>query len=258
VQYLTNMSPAPVVAIVDACGVAVARSVGITVTDSGSKLAAPIATTTNSSGVATLSTVNFPTYGYDDTLIATADAGSNVGGCDSEPGCESTGFHVYQLMQPCPANRTCTGAVGDGTTTASFNVASGTAKDTLVADTLADEPTNATCMSTSGRSQDYGSTVSFDITSRGKVVTMTLLKKYVLEISNNGTPFMDICLSVPSSAPGFTDKYGNPNVHDGLLQDCSAAVPVNDPPCINTRKKNAGNEIITFTLDPGDPKSSWF
>jgi hypothetical protein len=259
-QYDTAMSPAPVVAILDACDRAVSRSgVQITVTDSAGKLAAPLGRQTSAGGSVSLTSLTFPTWGFDDTLVATAEAGSGVAGCGGAAGCESAGFHVYQLMVPCDANKPCSGGVSDGSsTTATFKVSAGDQKDTLVADALTDEPENATCLSTSGRPQDYGATIQFDIATRGKVVTMTLLREFVNQISNNGTPFMDICLSLPPSSPGFTDKFGHENVHDGLLQDCALTTPLNDPPCINSRAKRAGNEIITFTLDPGDPKTSWY
>jgi hypothetical protein len=257
-QYDVAMSPAPVVAILDACDRAVSRAgVQITVADTAGRHG-DITASTTAAGTVTLSSLTFSTHGFDDTFVATAEAGSDVAGCGGEPGCESGGFHVYQLMVSCEVNKTCAGSVSDDTTTtASFKVAAGDQKDTLVADVLSGEPENATCLSTSGRTQDYGATIEFDIATRGKVVTMTLLREYVNEISNNGTPFMDICLSIPESAPAFIDKFGN-STHDGLLQDCALTTPLNDPPCINSRAKRAGNEIITFTLDPGDPKTSWY
>jgi hypothetical protein len=84
---------------------------------------------------------------------------------------------------------------------------------------------------------------------------MVLPKSYVLlQPTPNGTPFWDICLQ--SDAP-FTDKYGHSNVTAGFLPDCPPVLPSPVQPCVQSRNKNAGNEIMKFVLPPGDPHAAW-
>lgn len=273
VQYLTTMDPAPVVAVLDACNQPVNTSgISITITDTaGHLVGTPMSTSTGANGTVSPS-VSFNPFGYDDQLVATPDAASGVGGCGGNAYCRSTTFHVYQLLKPCSTNGTTNCSSGTlngplGETNANVNGAAGTTKDTLTVD-IGGTPNDPTCAGEAGLpasqgTTGFGETVAFDVgPTRAKQVTMTLPRTYVNQIPNNGTPFMDICLSVPPTATPFVDKFGHVvpsvdgSVTSGLLADCLTSV---DPgPCIVSRNKRGGDEIIVFNLPGGDPHTSWY
>jgi hypothetical protein len=246
-QWNSAMTPGPVFAVVDPCGVPVSSFTGnITVTDglgllsTGGQVAAV-------AGSATFSNLTFSDYGVTDTLIAAASGYTSV---TTDP------FDIVQSYVPCAAGTSCkSGTIGDtgGTTLVSINANSGPDAD-HIATTL--KGLNATGLfpgcDASGE-PPLGAVVTFTVTTRSKTVTMTLPKTYVNQIPNNGTPFMDICLDVPVGQE-FVDKAGHLTT-TGLLRDCTTTIVLD---CVSSRGKNAGNEIISFKLPPGDPHSSWF
>jgi len=221
-------------------------------------------TATAASGVATFSNITFVSdWGYTDSFTATAT------GFDSAT---SNAFSVEQVIKTCDANKTCSasGLNNSGTlnTIAGIDVGSAPSQDTLKV-SVAGKPDPAvqdyvqTCQNTqitaTGTTPTfYGTIVSLQINNRQKTVTMTLPKSYVLlQPTPNGTPFWDICLQTDAQHP-FTDKFGNAGVTAGFLPDCPTTLP--SPlvqPCIQSRNKNAGNEIIRFVLPPGDPHAVW-
>jgi len=219
-------------------------------------------TATASSGVATFSNITFVSdWGYTDSFTATAT------GFDSAT---SNTFSVEQLIKTCDVNKTCSasglGNSGTLNTVAGIDVGSAPTQDTLKVSVAGDPTTQAftqTCsdaqVSATGTAPTfYGTVVSLLINNRQKTVTMMLPKSYVLlQPTPNGTPFWDICLQTDSQHP-FTDKFGNAGVTVGFLPDCPTTLP--SPlvqPCILSRNKNAGNEIIKFVLPPGDPHAAW-
>lgn len=246
-QWNTAMAPGPIVAVVDPCGNAVASFTGdVTVTDQLGLLATG-GTVAAVAGAATFSTLTFSDFGVTDTLTASASGFAPV---TTDP------FDIVQSLVPCDAGKTCSsGTLGDsgGTTLVSITANSGPAADHL-ATTLkgANAPGLFPGCDASGE-PPLGAVATFTVTTRSKTVTMTLPKLYVNQIPNNGTPFMDICLDVPLGHE-FVDKFGHLTT-TGLLPDCSTVIVVS---CVSVRKKNAGNEVITFKLPPGDPHSSWF
>jgi hypothetical protein len=253
-EYDKPMTPAPVVTAFDPCGNTVAGFGGsVSLTDAQAQLAT--GSTVNAvGGVASFGNLTFASYGFDDTLTATATGYAPA---------TSNAFTVVQLLVVCPAGTACPPAsLGTSNTSASITAGSASTTDTLTA-TLKGTPGSGQysfpACAASGETP-YGTVLTVNLTNRGKTVTMTLPKAYVnLLPTPNGTPFWDICLSIPaaeqSAATAFTDKFGNTGVYEGLLPDCGTPVVA---PCIVSRNKNAGNEIIRFVLVPGDPHSSWY
>lgn len=246
-QWNVAMDPGPIFAVVDPCGHPASSFTGdVTVTD-GLGLLATGGTVAAVAGAATFSNLTFSDYGVTDTLTASVPGFTSV---TTDP------FDIVQSLVPCAAGKTCTsGTLGDtgGTTLVSITANAGPSADHLA--------TTLKGLNTTGRfpacdasgEPALGSVVTFTVTTRSKTVTMTLPKAYVNQVPNNGTPFMDICLDVPAGSE-FVDKFGHLTT-TGLLPDCSTTVVVS---CISSRRKNAGNEVVTFKLPPGDPHSSWF
>ena len=219
-------------------------------------------TATASSGVATFSNITFVNndWGYSDSFTASATGFTSV---------VSTAFSVEQLLTTCAANKTCNtpglNNAGALNTTATINAVSAPTADTLrVSVAGVPDPNVPGFVQTCSQSQQtatgtaptfFGTIVSLQITNRQKTVTMLLPKSYVLQLPTpNGTPFWDICLQ--SDTP-FTDKFGNTGVTAGFLPDCPTVLPSPVKPCVLSRNKNAGNEIIKFVLPPGDPHAAW-
>jgi len=249
------MPTAPIVTMLDPCGNAVTTFTGaVTMTDTPSDApASPALESTGSqvnavAGVATFPALAFTRFGISDTLTAAATGVTSV---------TSDSFDIVQKLVDCAANKSCaTGNLQDSpanpTTITNISAASGADPDVLTATIKGKAATGIFPKCDASGEPPLGAIVTFNVSTRGKTVTMTLPKTYVNQIPNNGTPFMDVCLDV-LSGPGFTDKFGNVTTQ-GVLPDCSATITT---VCVQSRKKNAGNEVITFVLPPGDPKGMW-
>jgi hypothetical protein len=236
------MSPAPAVSAVDACGNAVAPS-GVTLTPAAGTLASTGATTSGTS--VSFTTLKFTSYAfYGDTLTASATGFQSV---------TSNAFDVVQKLVPCPTGTSCSsGNVTDTnkTTIASIVSATNTTGNSQHMTVSVTGTPPSTCGEPTGLTEpSFGTPATLKLTGGlSKTVTLTLPKTYVNQLPNNGTPFKDICLYNSSSA--FVDKFGDAPSTTGLLPDCSSTVGA---PCVISRGKNAGNEVITFALLGGDP-----
>ena len=108
-------------------------------------------------------------------------------------------------------------------------------------------------------------TAVFDVTGdRAKVTTMTIDKRVMAQVPNNGASFLQVCFASPdddfvtrSGAPVLDsqtfdwdgDGVADP-VYKGLLADCGPAAP----PCVSKRQKTgAGDGVIQAQLPAGDP-----
>ena len=253
-EFDLAMNPSPQVTLEDACGNAVPIVGTPSVSDSAGKMTTP--TTSVSGGTATFDNVKFSDYGFSDTLTATANGVSAT----SDP------FLVYQWYRDCPASGCKTGSLSGplGQTLAGITVDPANSTDKLSVNVkgAAADLNDGRCSAVSDIEPPLGELVSFNIANHSKTVTVTLPKTYVNQIPNNGTPFMDICLDVGSTGLPFYDKnhYASDptssKVTFGLLPDCSVTGS-DGGPCITSRKKNAGNEIITLTAPAGDPNLMW-
>ena len=248
----SSVPPAPpAVTLEDACGNPVSIT-SFVVSDAAGALTPQ--TPAISGGTATLNHVQFSDYGFSDTLTATANGVSAT----------STSFNVFQSWQICGSGPCSTPTLGTklGETLVGVVTGGGIAGDQLSAGVKGVVDPTDTCGGTTSEPA-IGEIVSFNINGRSKTVTMTLAKNFVLVNPNNGTPFMDICLDTTASGTTWFDKrhYANPGLYPnkvsiGLLPDCSVT-GTDGGPCVTSRKKNAGNEIITFTAPAGDPVSHW-
>src|SRR3954453_13212784 len=253
-----------VVTAEDPCGNAVGAFTGtVTLADAFSPTKVAGGSTANAvAGVATFGSITFVNndWGYVDSFTASATGFASA---------TSDAFSVEQVVATCAANKTC-GAAGlnnPGTvnTVAGVDVGSATTTDTLkVSVKGTPDPTVPGFLQPCRDSQIgatgvaptfYGTIVSLQVNNRQKTVTMMLPKSYVLlQPTPNGTPFWDICLQ---SDAGFTDKFGNIGVTAGFLPDCPTVQPSPVKPCVLSRNKNAGNEIVKFVLPAGDPHFVW-
>ena len=245
-EWDVAMTPAVEVTALDACGSTDSSFVGpVTLSDGGRIATGALETAT--AGRATFAGLTFNDFGITDVLTASATG---------YPSVDSASFDVVQKLVACAAGTSCpTVKIGDtaGTTLVSITAASGPSADVLSA-TVKGDPKTAfgSCGQPTGSSEPaLGAIVTFNVTTRAKAVTMTLPRFYVNQIPNNGTPFMDVCLDVPTA---FVDKFGH-TVTTGLLPNCTT---VRTTVCVSDRRKNAGDEILTMLLPPGDPRGSWF
>ncbi len=253
-EFDLDMTPSPVVTLKDACGNGVPITGTPTLTDFAHTVNTPTATV--SGATATFGGVQFSDYGFSDTLTATANGVSVT----SDP------FQVYQWYRDCASNGCKTGTLSGplGETLVGITVDPASTADKLNVNVKgrAADVNDGRCSNVSDIEPPLGELVSFNIANHSKTVTVTLPKTYVNQVPNNGTPFMDICLDVGSTGVAFYDK--NHYVTDpstakttfGLLPDCSMT-GLDGGPCITSRKKNAGNEIITLTAPAGDPNLMW-
>lgn len=246
-QWNTAMSPGPIFSVIDPCGHPVTTFTdNVTVTDDRSLLSTG-GTVAAVAGSATFTNLTFSDYGVTDTLTASASGYTPV---TTDP------FDIVQSYVPCPAGTTCkSGTVNDTGATTFVSITANSGPDADHIATTVKHPNVAGEFPGCDASGEppIGSVVDFTVTTRSKTVTMTLPKSFVLLNPNNGTPFMDICLAVPTGHE-FVDKFGALTTN-GLLPDCATKTAVD---CIASRNKNAANEVVTFRLPPGDPHSSWF
>jgi hypothetical protein len=257
VQWNSGMTV--VVTDEDACGATIDYNGSVSLTDTAGMLSSTPATVNAVHGVATFTGLTFSTYEFDDAFSATA-AGDGMATCAATDSCRSHTFHVYQKLVSCAQGQSCsTGTVNDstttqdGSTTTTASIVGGAGPADKLTVSVKGDPSNPAC-DASGE-LPYGSLVTFNALLRTKTVTQVLPRAYVNAISNNGTPFMDICLSVPAPEYFFAkgDVLQQTPVQAGLLPDCP--VP-NGFPCVVSRNKKAGDEIIVFTVPAGDPHSS--
>jgi hypothetical protein len=254
------MSPAPVVTALDPCGHPVTTPVDVTLTDafdptnlSGTALTDVATSATN--GQASFANLTFGSFGFYDQLTAAASGfTSNT----------SDVFIVAEKLTPCDTTDSCSLDLGNKSSTlAGVTTGIGTpgqyVSGSRIAGTSGSSPFPA-CTAQEGGSVQVSDTIMVD-SPRAKTVTLTIAKALVNAVSNNGTPFMDICLDIPSQAQtadnAFLTKADVANSgttatsYQGLLPDCTNVS--NAPPCVISRKKNAANEVITFSLPAGDP-----
>jgi hypothetical protein len=233
--YNVGMHPAPQVAGFDGCGAALATPPTITLTDQYSPTRVATGYTQSSSGnVATVNGVTFSGFNFTDTLTANATNFTS-----SDP---SSSFLVAEKVQPCNSASNCaplsltsqpkTGAV----ITPVFDpdnpgaLVSGSA---LV-------PDSSLCDVESGIDpRQISSTIVVD-TPVSYTLTLTLDKSLVNLISNNGAPFMGVCMAKPGQ-PGQ------------VLSDCFKGGVTTPPPCVLSRNKHKANEVIVISVPAGDP-----
>jgi hypothetical protein len=97
-------------------------------------------------------------------------------------------------------------------------------------------------------------TLTFDVTSRAKRVTVTVSKALMNSVTNNGAAFLQLCYGSPVDFRSRLGTVQDPATHEfvGLLPDCASA---EDTRCIESRNKTqAGQGVIVARLPSGDPR----
>lgn len=229
--YNVNMSPAPQVTSYDGCGVAGAPTT-VTLSDANGKLSSG-STGSASGNVTTFGSVQFSDFDRTDSLTA---------GATGYTFDTSNSFLVAEKVQPCNSSdcqpltldsQPKTGAVINPVVDSNNNNA-------LVSGSALPQDTSMCGEAGAGISANQiSSTIAVD-TPVTKTVTFTIAKSLVNAISNNGAPFMSVCMRTP----------GNDDV---TLSDCFHGGVTTDPPCVVSRNKNQANEVIVVSLPAGDP-----
>lgn len=267
-EFNQDMSPAPIVTAFDPCGhVDTQFTDSVTLSDKADNGTSPPADTVVDSqtkaapsvaavaGIATFSHLQFTTYGFYDRLTATATGFTAA---------TSNWFIVAQQLTTCATADSCGLNLGDKqTTAATVTTGAGSPGQYVSGSRLGGTSGTdafADCTDQEGGSVQVSDTMIVD-TPRAKEVTLTISKTLVNAVSNNGTPFMDICLDIPTQAQptssmfltkaDVADGITVAHSYQGLLPDCADVA--NTPPCVVSRNKRVANEIIVFDLPAGDP-----
>lgn len=259
--YNAVMSPSPVVTARDGCGHAVTSAIPVTLTDAYtpsrfSSSATTTATTSATNGQASFGNLKFGSFGFYDRLTATATGFTST---------TSGLFIVAEELSQCDDSGNCSLDVGTKSSTLAQVAGTGSPGQYVSGSRLANTSGTNTftqCTAQEGGNLQVSDTIVVD-SPISKTVTMTIAKSLVNAVSNNGAPFMDICLSIPLEVQTADNAFVTkaevaggqppdpPTAHEGLLPDCTDVSDV--APCVVSRKKNAANEIIVFTLPEGDP-----
>lgn len=259
-EFDQDMAPAPQVTALDPCGLTDTGFTGtVTLSDAfadteaydssaADPATAPAPAATAVGGVATFADLRFHHYGLNDRLTAAAPGYTSA---------TSQWVVVAQVVQPCRSTASCPPVSLAGTQTSALVETGPGQRDDYVSGSVVDGTGFSECAAQKGSgAEQVGQTVVVD-SPRTKTVTITIPKDVVNLVPNNGTPFYDVCLDIPEEQQtadnGFVDSSGA-TVYEGLLPDCVLATDVG--PCVVSRTKKAGAELISFVLPAGDPRSS--
>ena len=196
-------------------------------------------------GVATFPALTFSTVEVASPLELQADIpGTSL---VSPP---SSGFNIATQVTTCPGGQTCqSGTVTDQGTSGSVFAAAAPTTDILALTAGGFGPLSCTSI---------GGVITFTLANRAKIITMTLSKALTLQALNSGAAHFNICWGSPTPFTvlgGGTSTFNTTNNEfEGLLPDCNTGAS----PCVATRhKNNAGQEVVTISAPPGDPRGAW-
>jgi hypothetical protein len=244
-QVNTAMTPAVVVDVEDSQGNLVTNFNGpvtLSYVAGTNVLNAPLPTGNTVSainGVATFSDLTFSAAGFGFELQATA------AGLTSAP---SNSFDIVTQLVQCEPGQTCqTETVSSDGTSGSAVAAAASTSDVLTA-TGGGFP-SLSCTT-------FGGVVSFTVTNRSKIITMTLAASIVSQAKKI---FFDVCWGSPTpfiTKNGSTSEFNPANgEYEGLLPLCRLFGP---SPCIALQYRNLGGAVVTIIFAPaGDPHSTY-
>ncbi|HWH93872.1 MAG TPA: hypothetical protein VNT03_08420 [Baekduia sp.] len=287
-QAYTPTGPAVAVEVIDANGDRVATN-GLPVTmaigtNPGGGSLSGTATTTTTNGVATFSTLSIDKAGAGYTLQASSSSAAST---------TSTPFDVVEVGVACTEDVDCTGSLALSNTNSAFGGSSNVAV-TAIQGPLVDTDAGFLTISRiggpldcSGYTELVASTdvfaLDFSSPDREKRVVVTIDKKVMNAVSNNGASFLEGCFGAPfqfATKPGTPLEVNGSYVpgpypapeYKGLLPDCGGSAVLDDPnaagvqgvtlsdagaPCIEKRNKSgSGDGIITsrWPAGSGDPR----
>lgn len=254
--YTPTAQPPVRVEVVDGSGARVTSST-VSITLAKNTGPAPLAgtrTVSASAGLASFSNVNLGTPGAY-TLIATSSGLTSA---------VSSGFRVDTAAEVCFEDVTCTTTVTTTRTRVGVSAfPSGSALDSGFLTASMNAGPMIDCDGYQEVSPDIA-LVDMTSLSRTKTATLTIDKKQMAIVPNNGAAFLQFCFGSPVpfvTADGVLslqdgtfdwDSDGDTEpVYIGLLPNCSGATP---PPCVASRNKTgAGDGVIQAKLPAGDP-----
>jgi hypothetical protein len=234
-----NPAGGPVqVEVVDAQGdrvVSSTASISVAIGDDPSAGAATLDGTTSRdavAGVATFDDLSIDELGTGYTLVA-----SSVGLLSDTSGA----FDIWQAGATCAADETCdVTAEQAGEMKVNVKGTAGPNGGTLLVSLTDDgfgcgDPFNHA---------PY--TVIVDDTGIGSKTAVITIAKAVDQLqANNGVAHYQVCYE--SDVP-FTDRAGTPGVTKGLLPDCAPAPQSPTPPCVRSKTKTAGGDVVLTIL----------
>lgn len=287
-QAYTPAGPPVAVEVVDAAGsriavdgLSVAMAIG---TNAGGGTLSGTATATTVGGVASFSGLSLDKAGAGYTLRASSSTATPA---------TSAPFSIVEVGVACAEDVDCTGGLGMTNTNAAFGGASNVSV-TAIQGPFTDIDAGFLTISRVGGPLDCtGYTellsaadtfaVDFSAPDREKRVVVTIDKKVMNAVSNNGASFLEGCFGAPFR---FATKPGTPleingdytpgpypaPEYKGLLPDCGGSAVLDDPtvpgvqgavitgagaPCIEKRNKTgSGDGILTSRWPAGsaDPR----
>jgi hypothetical protein len=250
-QVTSAMTPAVVVDVENSQGKVITNFDGlVTLTYAVNTIGAPLPSNNALDavdGVATFPDLTFSAVGFGFELqasveVATKEGTKEVTSAPSEP------FNIVTQLVQCQPGQSChTGTVSSNGTSGSAVASAASTTDVLTA-TGGGFP-DLSCTT-------YGGVVSFTVTNRSKIITMTLEASIVSQAKKL---FFDICWGSPTP---FTTKNGSTSVfnpangeYEGLLPLCRLGGP---SPCIALQFRTLGGAVVSTVLAPaGDPHGTY-
>ncbi len=190
-------------------------------------------------GVATFPGLTFSAVGFGFELQASAKKATSAA---SQP------FNIVSQLVQCQPGQTCqSGTVSSDGTSGSMVASAASTTDVLTATGGGFPALSCTT---------YGGVLTFTVTNRSKIITMTLAASIVQQANKL---FFDICWGSPTP---FTTKNGstselNPanDEYEGLLPFCRLGGP---SPCIALQYRTYGGAVTTIIFAPaGDPRGTY-
>lgn len=209
---------------------------------------------TESVSVTVNTTPSLATVGPDNIFVTTASGSNPVLGTtnfhNNDPDPTVTVVNEQVNCDPAPAPGCETETVTLGNTSAQATASQGATNETLTLSVGGTFPDPASKCFDPTFFTPKGEAVTTNVTGndRSHIVTLTLSKTVNNSPGAPGAERFQICVSADSPFPTKDGTIAN----EGLLPDCP---PIPITKCVLSRTRNAGNSIIRYFIDPGDPIS---
>jgi hypothetical protein len=158
-------------------------------------------------------------------------------------------FTIWDSVQPCAVNNSCTASVGDPNTFQSqFSGTSSTGGFLLL--TLGQDPLS--CGDAFNHAPSVTTAATFHFSATGNKTMVGIIDKSVdQQEPNNGVSFYRVCFESDDMTFTYPGGVVHPMGTPFLLPDCKAVGGT--PPCVKSiTKTNAGDVLETITLPPDD------
>ncbi|HEX4529106.1 MAG TPA: hypothetical protein VIA11_06775 [Acidimicrobiia bacterium] len=161
----------------------------------------------------------------------------------------SNSITIWDSVQPCAVNNSCTASVGDPNTFQSqFSGTSSTGGFLLL--TLGQDPLS--CGDAFNHAPSVTTAATFHFSATGNKTMIGIIDKSVDQAQpNNGVAFYRVCFESDDMPFTYPGGVVHPKGTPFLLPDCKAVGGT--PPCVKSiTKTNAGDVLETITLPPDD------